>query len=51
MSRIESRPVEDKNWEYRFIIDVEGNLSEASIQNALRSIKEESINFKVLGNY
>lgn len=51
MSRIESRPVEDKNWEYKFIIDVEGNLSEASIQNALRSIKEESINFKVLGNY
>ncbi len=51
MTRIESRPVEGKTWEYRFIIDVEGNLSEPAIKNALRGINEESINMKVLGNY
>lgn len=51
MTSIESRPVEGKTWEYRFIIDVEGNLSEPGIRNALRGINEESINMKVLGNY
>lgn len=51
MTRIESRPVEGKNWEYRFIIDVEGNLGEPAVKNALRGINEEALNFKVLGNY
>ncbi len=51
MTRIESRPVEGKNWEYRFIVDVEGNLGEPAVKNALRGINEEAINLKVLGNY
>ncbi len=51
MTRIESRPVEGKNWEYRFTIDVEGNLGDAAVKNALRGINEEALNFKVLGNY
>ena len=51
MTRIESRPVEGKTWEYRFIVDVEGNLGEAGIRNALRGINEEALNFKILGNY
>ncbi len=51
MTSIESRPVEGKTWEYRFTIDVEGNLSEAGVKNALRGINEETLNFKILGNY
>lgn len=51
MSRIESRPVEGKTWEYKFIIDVEGNLGEAAIRNALQGIGAEAVNLKVLGNY
>lgn len=51
MTSIESRPVEGKTWEYRFIIDVDGNLSEPGVRNALRGIKEETLNFKILGNY
>ena len=51
MTRIESRPVEGKTWEYRFIIDVEGNLSDSAIKNALRGINEEALNLKILGNY
>lgn len=51
MNRIESRPVQGKNWEYRFFIDFEGNLDEAAVQNALRGIREEAIRLKILGNY
>lgn len=48
---IESRPIPGKNWEYRFFADIEGNLSDAPIQNALKGIGEEASNMRILGNY
>ena len=51
MTKIESRPIEDQNWEYRFFIDFEGNLAESAVKNALRGLREEAKNLKVLGNY
>lgn len=51
MTKIESRPIMDRSWEYRFFIDFEGNLAEASVRNALRGLREEARNMKVLGNY
>ncbi len=51
MTKIESRPIEDRNWEYRFFIDFEGNLSDSAVKNALRGLREEARNMKILGNY
>lgn len=51
MNKIESRPVQGKAWEYRFFVDIDGNLNDAAVQNALRGLKEETIQLKVLGNY
>lgn len=51
MNRIESRPIIGRNWEYRFFIDFDGNLNDSSVKNALRGIREEAINMKILGNY
>lgn len=51
MCKIESRPIEDRNWEYRFFIDFEGNLSDSAVKNALRGLREEARNMKILGNY
>lgn len=51
MSKIESRPVPGRNWEYRFFVDLEGNLNDSSVKNALRGITEEAMNVKILGNY
>ncbi|SCP96607.1 prephenate dehydratase [Anaerobium acetethylicum] len=51
MSKIESRPLEGKNWEYSFFIDFEGNLNDSAVKNALLGIKEEASDFKILGNY
>lgn len=51
MRMIESRPIVGRNWEYRFFVDVEGNLSDTAIQNALRCISEEAANMRILGNY
>ncbi len=51
MNRIESRPVEGRDWEYRFFIDFDGNLSDSAVKNALRGLREEARNMKILGNY
>ena len=51
MTKIESRPIEGRNWEYRFFIDFEGNLADSAVKNALRGLREECRNMKILGNY
>lgn len=51
MTKIESRPIEGRNWEYRFFIDFEGNLADGAVKNALRGLREEARNMKILGNY
>ncbi len=51
MTRIESRPIEDRNWEYRFFVDFDGNLSDSAVKNALRGLRDEARNMKILGNY
>ena len=51
LTKIESRPIEGKNWEYRFFIDFEGNLADSAVVSALRGLREEARNVKILGNY
>ncbi len=51
MCKIESRPIEERNWEYRFFIDFEGNLADGAVKNALRGLREEARSMKILGNY
>jgi chorismate mutase/prephenate dehydratase len=51
MNHIESRPIQGKNWEYRFFVDIDGSLNDPAVINALRGLKEESTNMTILGNY
>ncbi len=51
MTRIESRPIVDKSWEYRFYVEFEGKLEDAAVRNAIRGIEEEANWLKILGNY
>ena len=48
---IESRPIPGKKWEYRFFIDIEGNLADAAIRNALSGLAAEVLHLRILGNY
>lgn len=50
LTKIESRPMENRNWEYRFFVDIEGNLNTPEVGNALASIKEFASQLKILGN-
>ena len=51
MTNIQSRPLQNKNWEYRFFVDFDGTFKDDAVQNALRGLKEETISFKILGTY
>lgn len=51
MTKIESRPIPGKNWQYRFFVDFEGNLQDAAVKNALVGIHREAEKMRVFGNY
>ncbi len=51
LTKIESRPIEGRNWEYRFFVDFEGNLADSAVKNALRGLRDEARSMKILGNY
>ena len=51
MRMIESRPILGRNWEYRFFVDFEGNLSDAGVRNALTGLAAEASVMRILGNY
>lgn len=51
MTNIQSRPIPERNWEYRFFIDFEGRLTDHAVTNALRGLEEETNFLKILGTY
>ena len=51
MTRIESRPIHGKPWQYQFFVDFTGNLKEQAVKNALHGIQSETESFRILGNY
>lgn len=51
MTKIESRPIWERNWEYRFFVDFEGNLDDSAVKNAIRGLTQESSQLRILGNY
>ena len=51
MTMIESRPIPNSPWEYRFFIDFEGNLKDAAVKNALLGIRQDANYMRILGNY
>lgn len=51
MTKIESRPISEKKWEFMFYVDFGGHFADAAVKNCLRGIEEEALSIKLLGNY
>lgn len=51
LSRIESRPLRGRPWEYFFYLDFAGNLRDKACQNALNHLSEVTDFMRVLGCY
>jgi chorismate mutase/prephenate dehydratase len=51
LSKIESRPLKEKPWEYLFFLDLEGHIEEPRIQKAIKKLEKSCIFIKILGSY
>jgi chorismate mutase/prephenate dehydratase len=51
MTRIESRPSRQSNWEYVFFVDIEGHIIDEPITKSLQSLETHTSLIKHLGSY
>ncbi len=51
MTKIESRPVKNRPGDYRFFIEADCNIATPEVQEMLSSIKENTLECKLLGAY
>lgn len=51
MSRIESRPSKQTNWDYVFYIDMIGHANDDNVKKALAELEAQSAFFKLIGSY
>ncbi len=51
LTKIESRPIKDKPWEYVFFLDFEGHPSDAQAHEAISEMRPKVLFFKFLGCY
>ena len=51
LTKLESRPIKDKPWEYIFYVDFEGHLEDDTCSQALTYLKKKTSFIKILGSY
>ena len=51
LTKIESRPNKNTNWEYNFFVDFSGHFSNSKIKSVLDKISENTLFLKVIGSY
>ena len=51
LSKIESRPLKKRAWEYMFFVDLDGHMHNPRISKVLEKLKDKCSFFKILGSY
>jgi prephenate dehydratase len=51
LAKIESRPLGDRPWEYRFYVDVEAGTDDSLLRDAIEELGREGRAIQVLGSY
>ena len=51
ISKIESRPLRARPWEYLFFVDLMGHREDANLSRALKALERKALFLKVLGSY
>lgn len=51
LTKIESRPLRGRPWEYLFYVDLNGHRETKAVQNAISNLQEITLFLKVLGSY
>lgn len=51
MTRLESRPILERPWEYQFYVDLEGSKADPRVAEALDALESETVELRWLGSY
>ena len=51
LTKIESRPLKTKAWEYVFFVDLDGHISDKKVKDAISELEPSCSFLKVLGSY
>jgi prephenate dehydratase len=51
LTKIESRPMKSRPWEYHFFVDFEGHEKDENCREALEELKSRTTELKILGSY
>ena len=51
MMKLESRPIPDRDWEYRFFAEFTGDLTAPGMEGILHELSQLSADFRILGNF
>ena len=51
LTKIESRPLKTKAWEYLFFVDMDGHITEKNLKEAVAGLEDSAMFLKVLGSY
>jgi chorismate mutase/prephenate dehydratase len=51
LSKIESRPLKGRAWEYVFFVELDGHVSDEVVREAIRALEQDCVFVKVLGSY
>ena len=51
LTKIESRPIKNKPWEYMFFIDFKGHRDDRRVRKAITELEQNCIFLKILGSY
>jgi chorismate mutase/prephenate dehydratase len=51
LTKIESRPVKNRPWEYVFFLDFEGHAADAPIRGVMAEMEQSALFLKLLGSY
>ena len=51
LTKIESRPMKGKPWEYIFFVDIEGHATDPSVREVMAELEQNALFLKLLGSY
>ncbi|MFO8057428.1 MAG: prephenate dehydratase [bacterium] len=51
LSKIESRPLKERPWEYVFFAEMDGHITDKAIKDSLRDLEKDCLFVKVLGSF
>lgn len=51
LTKIESRPIKTKAWEYVFFLDLDGHIVEKKVYDAVEELKRHCVFLKIVGSY